>query len=89
MTIHCPRWNHLGEGKSKEKTLDLVINLFLFRFRQLKVISDSKTSEVKNEAKLKSFELDRVQLLYEESLKSNKELMMQNDLLSKKFEVSQ
>ena len=37
--------------------------------------------------KMKSFELDRIQLLYEESLKNNKSLAHQNDTLALKMEV--
>lgn len=57
------------------------------RFRQLQLSSDSRVSDTHNEMKLKSFELDRMQLLYEESLKTNKNLTHQNDTLALKMEV--
>ena len=54
----------------------------------MQISSDSKISECQNETKLKTFELDRIQLLYEEALKTKKEAGIQYDLLSRKFEVN-
>lgn len=64
-----------------------MIHFFLIRFRQLQLSSESKIAESQNEVKLKSFELDRVQLLHEEALNNVKQMVLQNDTLSKKMEV--
>jgi len=61
---------------------------FCIRFRQLQISSDSKIADTHNSCKLKSFELDRIQLMHEEALKNNKHIILQNDTLSQKIEVS-
>ena len=71
----------------KRNSEKLFFFLFSQRFRQLQLSSDSRVSDTHNEMKLKSFELDRMQLLYEESLKTNKNLSHQNDTLALKMEV--
>ena len=53
----------------------------------MQISSDNKAAEHQNQAKLKSFEFDRIQLLHEESLRNIKEMGMQNDTLAKKLEV--
>jgi len=70
-----------------ERELQARYNQVLGEYRQLQISSDSKISECHNEAKLKAFELDRVQLLYEESLTTVKEYSMKNDVLSNKLEA--
>merc|ERR1712168_944184 len=70
-----------------ERELQTRYNQMLGEYRQLQISSDSKISECHNEAKLKSFELDRVQLLYEESLTTTKEYAMKNDVLSNKLDA--
>ena len=67
--------------------LDYLFIFFSKRFRQVQLSSDSRVSDTHNEMKMKSFELDRIQLLYEESLKNNKSLAHQNDTLALKMEV--
>lgn len=70
-----------------EKHLQQKFNELIGEFRQLQLSSDSKIAESQNEVKLKSFELDRVQLLHEEALNNVKQMVLQNDTLSKKMET--
>ncbi|XP_066920860.1 progesterone-induced-blocking factor 1-like [Clytia hemisphaerica] len=72
---------------NNEKNNQIKYNELLGEFRQLQISSDSKVSDVHNDFKMKAFEHDRVQLLYEESLNNNKALMQQNDALSQKIEA--
>jgi len=72
---------------NSEKTIQAKYNELLGEFRQVQLSSDSRVSDTHNEMKMKSFELDRMQLLYEESLKTNKSLAHQNDTLALKMET--
>ena len=49
--------------------------------------TDSKISEVNNGAKIKHFEAERTQMLYEETVRNMKEVQIENEKLSKKLEV--
>ena len=48
---------------------------------------DSRVSDVANELKLKSFEIERLQLVYEETVKNFKESQLDVEKLQKKTEV--
>lgn len=60
----------------------------LDRFRQLQTANDSTVSEVQSELKLKSFELERTQIVYEETLRNFKENQLEVEKLQKKIEVN-
>jgi len=70
-----------------EKDVQMKYNELLGEFRQLQINADNKMSEVKNESKLKCFELDRIQLLYQEALNNVKQMTIQNDTMAKKIET--
>ena len=57
------------------------------RLRQLQVSGDSRVSDLANELKLKSFETERTQLVYEETVKNLKESQLEVEKLQKKTEV--
>lgn len=46
-----------------------------------------RLGELQSEVKLKTFEFDRLQMLYEENLKSLKSIQMDSEKLQKKNEV--
>ena len=48
---------------------------------------DSRVSDLANELKLKSFETERTQLVYEETVKNLKESQLEVEKLQKKTEV--
>ncbi|XP_074649605.1 progesterone-induced-blocking factor 1-like [Tubulanus polymorphus] len=56
-------------------------------FRQLQISGDNKLSEVQNDLKIKSFELERTQMVYEETVKHLKECQIENEKLQKKTEA--
>ena len=49
---------------------------------------ENKVSELKSELKLKSFELERAQMLNEENVNNYKKLVIENEKLLKKIEVN-
>ena len=49
---------------------------------------DTKISELQNELKIKAFEAERTQMVYEETLKTLKQSQLDVDKLQKKMEVS-
>lgn len=59
----------------------------VFRHRQYQSQSEVRLAELQSEVKLKSFELDRLQLLYDENLKSLKNVEIENEKLQKKNQV--
>ena len=59
----------------------------LQELRQLESSGDSRVVDLTNELKLKSFELERLQLVHEETLKNSKETQLEVDRLTKKAEV--
>ena len=58
-----------------------------FRFRQIQMNGDNKVTEIQNELKLKSFELERNQMVLEETNRNLKESKLEIDKLQKKVEV--
>ncbi|XP_062569108.1 progesterone-induced-blocking factor 1-like [Saccostrea cucullata] len=59
----------------------------LTEFRQVQMHGDSKTAELQNEMKLKSFELERLQMVHEESLRNLSQAKLDIEKLEKKAEV--
>jgi progesterone-induced-blocking factor 1 len=59
----------------------------LYRHRQYQSTNEVRLGELQSELKLKTFEFDRLQLLYEENLKSLKTTQMESEKLQKKNEV--
>lgn len=59
----------------------------LQELRQIQVSGDSRVSDVANELKLKSFEVERLQLVHEETVKNLKESQLDVERLQKKTEV--
>lgn len=63
--------------------------MFLFnRYRQLQAASDSRITELQSDLKVKQFELDRLQILYEETSQSLKQVNVDNAKYQGKLEVS-
>jgi len=60
-----------------------------FRLRVCQLNNDSKLNEAKAELKLKTFELDRANLLNEECAQNLKKCVLDNEKLAKKVEVVQ
>lgn len=48
---------------------------------------DNKMTEVINEVKLKAFEAERTQMVYEETVRNLKDCQLENEKMSKKLEV--
>jgi hypothetical protein len=59
----------------------------LYRHRQYQSTNEVRVGELQSELKLKTFEFDRLQLLYEENLKSLKTTQMESEKLQKKNDV--
>lgn len=57
------------------------------RHRQYQSNNEVRLGELQSELKLKTFEFDRLQLLYEENLKSLKAVQIENEKLQKKNDV--
>lgn len=57
------------------------------RYRELQAASDSKVTELQSELKLKQFELDRSQMLYEEASQSLKQANVDTTKYQHKLEV--
>ena len=55
----------------------------------IQIGSESKVSEIKSELKLKSFELERNQMINEETVKNYQKALMENEKLQKKIEIIQ
>ncbi len=49
---------------------DALVFVFLSRFRQLQLSSDSRVAELLNQVKLKKFELERSQMVQEETARN-------------------
>eukprot|EP00058_Branchiostoma_floridae_P026016 XP_002611506.1 hypothetical protein BRAFLDRAFT_117194 [Branchiostoma floridae] len=71
----------LAEREATRRCEDLVAE-----FRQLQNGADSKTSELQNELKLKSFETERTQLVHEETVRNLKQCQIDNEKLQNKLE---
>ena len=67
--------------------IDISILNLCGRFRQMQMKADNTMSEMNNEVKLKSFESQRTQMVYEETVRTLKESQLENEKLSKKLEV--
>lgn len=59
----------------------------LQQLRELQMSGDRRASDIGNELKLKSFELERMQLVHEQTVKNLKETQLEVEKLSKKAEV--
>jgi progesterone-induced-blocking factor 1 len=59
----------------------------LNRYRQYQSTTEVRLGELQSELKLRTFEFDRLQLLYEENLKSLKTIQIESEKLQKKNEV--
>ena len=62
-------------------------NSIFIRHRQYQSTMEVRLGELQSEVKLKTFELDRFQLLYEENLKSLKTTQIQLEKFEKKTDV--
>jgi len=60
---------------------------FEYRYRQYQSTTEVRLGELQSELKLRTFEFDRLQLLYEENLKSLKTIQIESEKLQKKNEV--
>ncbi|XP_070554404.1 progesterone-induced-blocking factor 1-like [Ptychodera flava] len=72
---------------SAERDMNGKYENILAQYRQVQVDADNKTCDLRNEAKLKTFEAERVQLVHEETVKNYKQCQLENEKLSKKIEV--
>ncbi|KAI8510465.1 Progesterone-induced-blocking factor 1 [Branchiostoma belcheri] len=72
----------LAERQATRRSEDLVAE-----FRQLQNGADTKTSELQNELKLKSFETERTQMVHEETVRNLKQCQIDNEKLQNKLEV--
>lgn len=61
--------------------------IFSNRFRQVQMHGDSKTAGLQNEMKLKSFELERLQMVHEDTLRNLGQAKLDIEKLEKKSEV--
>ena len=61
--------------------------LFFTRYRELKAASDSKITELQSDLKLKQFEFDRLQMLYEETSQCLKQANVDTTKYQHKLEV--
>ncbi|KAK3708618.1 hypothetical protein QZH41_009379, partial [Actinostola sp. cb2023] len=74
-------------ARHSEKEVTTRYDQLLSEFRQLQVYTDSKHSELLNELKLKQFEIDRLQILYDESSQSLKQMKLDYEKCNKKNEL--
>ncbi|XP_050416944.1 progesterone-induced-blocking factor 1 [Patella vulgata] len=59
----------------------------LNEFRQLQMAGDSRVVEIQNDLKIKTFEYERAQMVYEEAMKNLKETQIDMEKMQKKNEV--
>ena len=57
------------------------------RFRSQQVASDNRVSELQNEIRIKSFEAERTQMVYKETVGNHKEVQLEAEKTQKKLEV--
>ena len=57
------------------------------RYRTQQVSSDNRMSELQNETRIKSFEAERTQMVYEETVRTLKETQLESEKAQKKLEV--
>ena len=67
----------------------LIVNIFfkLNRYRSQQVASDNRLSELQNDTRIKSFEAERTQMIYEETLRNHKDTQLEAEKTQKKLEV--
>lgn len=63
------------------------MSVLFFRFRQLQVEADSKWSDLQNQLKVKQFEIDRLQMMHDETNKNLKHASLENEKYHIKNEV--
>lgn len=74
-------------AQAAERETNTKYEQMLQELRQLQMSGDGRVSDLANELKLKTFELERCQLLQEETVKNLKECQLEVEKLSKKAEV--
>ncbi|XP_060607865.1 progesterone-induced-blocking factor 1-like [Ruditapes philippinarum] len=74
-------------AQAAERETSTKYEQILQELRQLQLSGDSRVSDTANELKLKTFELERTQLLQEETVKNFKETQLEVEKLTKKAEV--
>lgn len=70
-----------------QHTYNLPVCLHLCRFRQLQLGTDSRVSELSNQAKLHSFEAERAQMVKDETAKALAQCQVECEKQQKKLEV--
>jgi progesterone-induced-blocking factor 1 len=60
----------------------------IYSFRQQQINNDSKLTELHNELKMKAFETERTQIVYEETCRTLKQEQLDNEKKHTKLEVS-
>jgi progesterone-induced-blocking factor 1 len=63
------------------------VNISISRYRELQMNGDNKTVELKNDLKLKGFEVERTQMVHEETVRNLKESQLEIEKMQKKVEV--
>lgn len=66
---------------------DALVFVFLSRFRQLQLSSDSRVAELLNQVKLKKFELERSQMVQEETARNLSLCQIECEKHQKKLEA--
>ena len=56
-------------------------------FRHLQASGDTSMSDLRSQVKLRAFEAERLQIVYEESVRTLKECQLENEKLQKKLQV--
>ena len=59
-----------------------------YSFHQLQISGDNKSADLQNDLKIKSFELERTQMVYEETIRNLKKSQLENETLTQKCEVT-
>lgn len=63
------------------------VNIYISRYRELQMNGDNKAVELKNDLKLKGFEVERTQMVHEETVRNLKESQLEIEKMQKKVEV--
>ena len=72
-----------------EKELSLKYQEAVNELRLIQIACENKVAELKSEFKLKAFELERTQMINEETVKNYQKSLMENEKLQKKIEIIQ
>lgn len=72
-----------------EKEMSLKYQEAVNELRVVQVSCENKVAEIKSEFKLKAFELERAQMINEETVKNYQKALMENEKLQKKIEIIQ